>query len=236
MNYSKYEFTLNLKHTHSDINIPVMLGDTLRRLLITFCDGECKKFKLSDGSRAVLAGKKEDGTVVVLDCVIENNTTVKCDFSATLTNASGVIVCEIRIEAPEGGILTSPDFYITVQPRTLDEGELEIYDGINSALAAINAAEAERVQAEAARESACAEAVASANAAAEALHSLIEGESYIPTIGDNGNWFIDGTDTGKPSVGEAGESGPAYTLTEADKAQIVAGVLASLPTWEGGSY
>ena len=30
----------------------------------------------------------------------------------------------------------------------------------------------------------------------------------VVTIGDNGNWFIDGTDTGKPSQGEKGPQGP----------------------------
>lgn len=29
----------------------------------------------------------------------------------------------------------------------------------------------------------------------------------VVTIGDNGNWFIDGVDTGKPSRGEKGEQG-----------------------------
>lgn len=57
----------------------------------------------------------------------------------------------------------------------------------------------------------------------------------IPTIGENGNWFINGIDTGKPSQGEKGEPGVAgqdgkdgidgapgqdYILTEQDKAEI----------------
>ncbi len=228
MNYSTYEFTLDIQHTHSDINIPVMLGDTLRRLCVTLRDGE-RKFKLSDGCRAVLVGKKPDDTVLAHDCVIESNSIVRYDFSQTLTNAVGIVTCELRIETPDGGLLTSPDFCVTVQPRTVDDGELEIYEGINSALEAINAAEA-------AREAACAEAVANANAAADSLNTLIESKSYIPTIGENGNWFIDGEDTGRSSIGESGAVGPAYTLSEADKAEISDAVLAALPTWEGGSY
>ena len=60
----------------------------------------------------------------------------------------------------------------------------------------------------------------------------------IPTIGENGNWFLNGIDTGKPSQGEKGEPGIAgqdgkdgkdgadgapgqdYILTEEDKAEI----------------
>lgn len=40
----------------------------------------------------------------------------------------------------------------------------------------------------------------------------------------------------KGPQGEQGPIGPAYTLTEADKNELVADVLSALPAWEGGSY
>ena len=52
-----------------------------------------------------------------------------------------------------------------------------------------------------------------------------------PHIGDNGDWHIGSTDTGKPSRGEAGKTpvrGTDY-WTEADKQEIVTDVLAALP-------
>lgn len=66
----------------------------------------------------------------------------------------------------------------------------------------------------------------------------------IPEIGANGNWYIDGADTGKPSRGETGAQGPAGAtpvkgtdyFTAADKAELVQDVLAALPEWTGGSY
>ena len=58
-------------------------------------------------------------------------------------------------------------------------------------------------------------------------------DGITPHIGDNGNWFIGDTDTGKPS---RGEPGPEYELTDADKEQIAGTVLAALPTWTGGVY
>lgn len=72
-------------------------------------------------------------------------------------------------------------------------------------------------------------------------------DGITPTIGANGNWYLDTTDTGKPSRGEKGDTGAAgadgYTpvkgtdyWTESDKAEIVADTLAALPTWTGGSY
>nr|DAJ18271.1 MAG TPA: Nucleoid-associated protein [Siphoviridae sp. ctIkM22] len=82
-------------------------------------------------------------------------------------------------------------------------------------------------------------------------------DGITPHIGDNGNWYLDDTDTGKPSRGKTGPQGPAgpagadgkdggqgpkgdsgddYVLTAADKAEIVQATLAALPTWTGGSY
>lgn len=51
-------------------------------------------------------------------------------------------------------------------------------------------------------------------------------DGITPHIGDNGNWFLGATDTGKPSRGATGAQGTPgapgadYTLTEADKAEI----------------
>lgn len=73
-----------------------------------------------------------------------------------------------------------------------------------------------------------------------------------PHIGDNGNWFIGGDDTGKPSRGEQGAKGSdgangkngadGHTpvkgtdyWTAADKAEIVAEVVSALPKYEGAT-
>ena len=57
------------------------------------------------------------------------------------------------------------------------------------------------------------------------------GSGDVPTIGENGNWYIDGVDTGKPSRGEPGpqgEPGEDYTLTDADKSEIADEAAAAL--------
>ena len=66
----------------------------------------------------------------------------------------------------------------------------------------------------------------------------VDMDSIAPTIGENGNWYIGSTDTGKPSRGEKGKTpvkGTDY-WTVADKQSIVNDVLAALPTWTGDSY
>lgn len=65
-----------------------------------------------------------------------------------------------------------------------------------------------------------------------------------PTIGDNGNWYLGTTDTGKPSRGVKGDKGAdGHTpekgvdyWTAADKSEIVQDTLAALPAWTGGNY
>lgn len=72
-------------------------------------------------------------------------------------------------------------------------------------------------------------------------------DGITPHIGENGNWYLGSTDTGKPSRGEKGDKGDTGAdgkapvkgtdyWTSADKAEIVNDTLAALPTWAGGSY
>lgn len=47
------------------------------------------------------------------------------------------------------------------------------------------------------------------------------GRTVIPEIGDNGNWFLEGTDTGLPSRGVKGDKGEATVLTISDDGYAV---------------
>ena len=84
-------------------------------------------------------------------------------------------------------------------------------------------------------------AVNEALAQAKASGEFDGADGLTPTIGDNGNWYLGETDTGKPSRGEKGDKGDTPQKgtdywTAADQQSIVNDVLAALPTWEGGSY
>lgn len=77
-----------------------------------------------------------------------------------------------------------------------------------------------------------------------------DADGITPTIDENGNWYLDTTDTGKPSRGEKGDKGDPGApgkdgktpvkgtdyWTAADKQEIVDDVIAALPKWTGGSY
>lgn len=72
-------------------------------------------------------------------------------------------------------------------------------------------------------------------------------DGVTPHIGDNGNWYIGSTDTGKPSRGDKGDPGTPGVAghtpvkgtdywTAADKQEIVNDVLAALPDGTEVSY
>ena len=89
------------------------------------------------------------------------------------------------------------------------------------------------------------------NASLSFSEALLKGDKgdpgITPHIGENGNWYLGDTDTGKPSRGEKGDKGDKGAngkapvkgtdyWTAADKTEIVNDTLAALPTWAGGSY
>ena len=77
----------------------------------------------------------------------------------------------------------------------------------------------------------------------EAVDMAAGADGVTPTIGENGNWYLGETDTGKPSRGDKGEQGSQGERgtdgktpikgtdywTEADKAEIVQSVIEELP-------
>ena len=86
------------------------------------------------------------------------------------------------------------------------------------------------------------------NASLSFSETVLKGDKgdpgITPHIGENGNWYLGDTDTGKPSRGEKGLKGDKGDTpvkgtdywTAADKTEIVNDTLAALPTWTGGGY
>ena len=73
----------------------------------------------------------------------------------------------------------------------------------------------------------------------DSIIALEKNDGVIPHIGDNGNWYLGATDTGKPSrgaMGAKGDPGDDYVLTSADKAEIAGLVLAEIPNGDEVAY
>jgi hypothetical protein len=169
MNYSIYRFTLDIHRTKSQVSIPVLFHDTGIQFYISLTDGG-KPYFIEDGCRAVFSAKKPDGATLFNDCIIEDNTRIRYDFTEQTTNCEGMMNCEIRLYGTDGNLLTTPAFVVVVDPRVIYDSEVldsypeaTLLDNMVSAENARLVGEQKRVDAEAVRV-----IVENARAAAEA--------------------------------------------------------------------
>ena len=181
MNYSIYRFTLDIHRTKSQVSIPVLFHDTGIQFYISLADGG-KPYFIEDGCRAVFSAKKPDGATLFNDCIIEDNTRIRYDFTEQTTNCEGMMNCEIRLYGTDGNLLTTPAFVVVVDPRVIYDSEVldsypeaTLLDNMVSAENARLVGEQKRVDAEAvrvivenARAAAEAERIAAENARAAA--------------------------------------------------------------------
>lgn len=148
MNYSDYRFTLDVQVHQAQVSVPVMLGDTARRLFISLSDGR-KPYYIADGCRAVLVAQKPDGTSIFNDCIIENNSTIVYQFTPNTTSAEGIVNCEVRLYG-ENRLITSAKFIIVVDAKVIRDEEI-LSESEHTTLDNIIMSEKSRVAAEAAR-------------------------------------------------------------------------------------
>ena len=193
MNYSIYRFTLDIHRTKSQVSIPVLFHDTGIQFYISLADGS-KPYFIEDGCRAVFSAKKPDGATLFNDCIIEDNTRIRYDFTEQTTNCEGMMNCEIRLYGTDGNLLTTPAFVVVVDPRVIYDSEVldsypeaTLLDNMVSAENARLVGEQKRVDAEAvrvivenARAAAEAERIAAENARAAA--EVVRGDAEAERI------------------------------------------------------
>lgn len=160
MIYSKHRFTLEIQAAHSQIAVPVKLGDTGTKLYIALTDGG-KPFVIPDGSLAMLTIHRPTGTFLQAFCSIRNNTTIIYDFMQNENTAAveGMHNCQLTLyDGISGAIISTSWFTMNVSARVVNDDSLNITDENQNAFDAMIAAEASRqaneesrVNAEAAR-------------------------------------------------------------------------------------
>lgn len=150
MNYSTYRFTLDIHQTRSQVSIPVMYQDTWVQLFINLTDGG-KPYKIGDGCTAVLYAKKADGTALVNECEIIENTRIVYTFNEQTATCIGSVGCEIRLYSKDGLQLTTPSFVILVEERVIKDDEIIESEAERSLLDRVLSNEAEREETEAER-------------------------------------------------------------------------------------
>lgn len=150
MIYSKHRFTLDMQAAHSQIAIPVTVGDTAKVFLINLTDGG-EPYKIPDGSLAMLTVRRPTGTYLQAFCPIESDSTIVYDFAQNKNTAivEGVHNCEITLYDTDGeSVVSTAWFTMIVSAKVVNNDNLNISDEDRSAVDAMIAAEASRQAAE----------------------------------------------------------------------------------------
>jgi hypothetical protein len=125
MNYSKYRFTLDIQKTKSQVSIYVLSGDTKIKFYISINDGGTP-YQITEGCVAKLVCRPPSGRAFLRDCEIEDNRIVYT-FDENTASEVGVSTCEVRINDPHGGTLTTPRYLLVVEEKVLTDEEIEDY-------------------------------------------------------------------------------------------------------------
>lgn len=170
MIYSKHRFTLEVQSAHSQIALPVKVGDTGTKFYISLTDGG-NPFIIPGGTLAMLTIRRPTGTFLQAFCPIRNNTTVIYDFMQNENTAAveGVHNCELTLYGgTSGSIISTSRFTMIVSARVVNDDSLNITDENRNAFDAMIAAEASRQAGEESRVNAEAERVLAEEARARA--------------------------------------------------------------------
>lgn len=131
MNSSNYRFTLDIQSRQSQVSLPVLLNDTARKLYISLSDGG-NAYHIADGCRAVFVARKSDETILTNACIIENNVTIRYDFTKQTASREGIVKCEIRLYGADGKLITSPRFIMVVDSRVVYDSDTVVSESENT--------------------------------------------------------------------------------------------------------
>ena len=145
MNNSVFRFVLDLHSTQSQISIPVLKGDTSRRLCISLSDGG-KPYFIKDGCLAKISIKRPTETYLVEFCNIERNTVIVYEFAQNANTAAvdGIHECDVTLYGTDGKVIASPRFTMIVSERVIRSDDIELTDEDYTAVDAMLTEEAKR--------------------------------------------------------------------------------------------
>lgn len=224
MNMFIHCLSLDIREPMTQAYINVKKGDTARKLIFTFSNYG-SAYHISDGCTAVFRAKKPDVTILFNSCTINGNA-VEYIFTSQTVAAVGIVECEVTLADADGKQITSPRFALIVENVLYSDDEVEStneFTKLQEALAKVSglgsASIAMRVDGGYIQYSTD-NGKTWVNLIAESDLKGDKGDKgdkgadgkdgangITPHIGENGNWYIGSTDTGKPSRGEQGAKG-----------------------------
>jgi hypothetical protein len=184
-----YRFKLDMQSYISQVSIPVRQLDNAVEFRINLTDNGVP-FIISNGCRAVFCARKSDMNPIMVDCMIEKNTTIVYELTQQTTAAVGVVDCEIRLYDADEKLLTTPQFILVVSERVLRDSDFPILVPEPNILDNIIRSEEQRVDAEREREKNHTTMLETTQRATETVADIerrLENGDFIGEKGDKGD-------------------------------------------------
>lgn len=183
MNRINHRVSLDIYEIASQFSLSLKQGDTNRRLVVALTvNGQI--YKITDDCHAVFASTKPDGTIVLNDCIIQDNM-ILYDITSQNTSSVGIADCEITLYGGDGAVLTSPRFKLEVHETVYSEEKIESTDEYNSLIAK----------------------VAQANALIDVVNAKLEAGEFVGEQGVQGEKGEKGDQGIQGEKGEKGDAG-----------------------------
>ncbi len=254
----EHRIKLNLMKAGLQGQVIVKKADSDSRKINIYLSSAAGPFDMSDIASAILRAEKPDGKVMFNSCTVCEDRLEYIITTQTIA-ATGTVTCEITLTSKSGQVLVTPRFEIIVADIIYSDSEIESTNEYTALEEAIKKAAAlkdgttftPRVSDEGVlswtnedgKDNPAAVNIKGPKGDSGAKGDKGEpgkdgtdgstgaagADGVTPHIGDNGNWFIGNTDTGKPSRGgstgselfivnvQAQSGADGYTITSHDK-------------------
>ena len=239
----EHRIKLNLMKAGLQGQVIVKKADSDSRKINIYLSSAAGPFDMSDIASAILRAEKPDGKVMFNSCTVCEDRLEYIITTQTIA-ATGTVTCEITLTSKSGQVLVTPRFEIIVADIIYSDSEIESTNEYTALEEAIKKAAAlkdgttftPRVSDEGVlswtnedgKDNPAAVNIKGPKGDSGAKGDKGEpgkdgtdgstgaagADGVTPHIGDNGNWFIGNTDTGKPSRGAATAADVNYELPE----------------------
>lgn len=242
MEHVEHRINLDLMKAGLQGQVIVKKADSDSRKVCIYLSYAAKPFGLNDVVSAVLRAEKPDGNVMFNNCTVCEDRLEYIITTQTIASI-GTVTCEITLTSGSGQVLVTPRFEIIVADVIYSDSEIESTNEYTALEEAIKKASALK-DGTTFTPSVSNEGVLSwsnsdgkDNPAAvnikgpkgdkgdpgkDGVDGSPGADGLTPTIGENGNWYFDNVDTGKPSRGLQGEKGTAFQYSDFTSEQLAA--------------
>lgn len=238
----EHRIKLNLMKAGLQGQVIVKKADSDSRKINIYLSSAAGPFDMSDIASAILRAEKPDGKVMFNSCTVCEDRLEYIITTQTIA-ATGTVTCEITLTSKSGQVLVTPRFEIIVADVIYSDSEIESTNEYTALEEAIKKASAlkdgttftPRVSDEGVlswtnedgKDNPAAVNIKGpkgdkGDPGKDGVDGSPGADGLTPTIGENGNWYFDNVDTGKPSRGLQGEKGTAFQYSDFTSEQLAA--------------